>query len=712
MAAKVARLQRTLVVALDEVGLQAAAALTGRLAALLGPAGVIGLVLVSPGEKGEDETEPAPFYLARLAIPTGDYPEFSRWRQRFEETVAAALQQISSLAHLDQLARQGRSLANPDEVHLVLIAGLAGRPGYRTLTTVAGALRECVARTLGCQAGLTGLLLSSALNPGPVENRSDEDPASSFEEDHRQMELGYLFDRGCYLAGPTNEAGLTLGDTAALAGRAAHFLALLMVAALEPGQAGSETTLDEMVPASFGLAAVQWPGRAVAGALSRRQAGEILARLTAAPPAGEDWVRQAREAAQGLVLAERVAPPLLLEHISDLVPALPDLLAGQVPDEPWPWLLQHTPERLEEAARAWEEGWLAARREADPGLSGRAGRWREAGRRWLQETWAGRPGGAVLRCQANLAAMTDLLQAFAGGVEERLAETETDLAAVEQQIGKTARALDQGLGALPSSPLAAVLKLGWRPWHWLRALEQCRQLQATARQMAHLVRHRLLLKRAAWLLEETVPFYQQLAADWAGLAHDWGRRLAQVSDAAGSPALTGWPDQLAGVLSTGPWTVEMVEAWYKEILAAEDESWSGSGCLAGLFRPGGPGLTAEEILARLAEEAAETLLRQMAVPLETVLARQFPAEPDRAAWLAALVAQASPFWPFDEAALGETARAQVRTAAWLLAPHGPDSSLAGLVKDWPRPPVLATNPAPQELAAVSVRWGVSLQPVD
>lgn len=698
-------IQRTLIVTLGQAGAQVAGALAARLDRTPGPVGVIGFVAVLPEPAGDNETEPAgravlpqPFYQARLAIAPEEYGDVSRWQAALAETAAVALHHISDLAHLTALARQGLSLHRPDEVQLILIAALDGPEGYSALAAAPDLLRETVTRTLACETGLTGLLLHLA----PLASAVSAAVGEGWGEG-----LARQFDRGCFTAGLTNEIGLSLGSAAELIERAGQFLALLIaspleLAALTDGSA-FEAGWAEPVPASFGLAAIHWPGREVVTALSARRAGEALARLIAPALPQPDWARQAREAAQSLALAERVAPPLLLEQLAGLTPALPEYLAGQVPDPPWPWLLAGLPDRLDAAARAWEEAWLEAGRELKPGLESLAGRWQAAVRAWLDAKGPGHLAGSLVELEACLAAMTELLAAFAGGVEERLAEAETDLVAVERQVGKTSQSLSDSLAALPGSPLEAILAWGWQPWRWLRAWDRCRRAQAAARQLAHLLRQRLLVKRSLWLYEETLPFYRELAAGWAGVAATWSHWLQQVAAASQDPALAAWPELLEAALpAPGPWSPAMVEAWYRDIQAGEETK------PADLCQPDAGSVTAAEIVSRLAGEAAEFLSPHLDVPVETALARQFPAEAELAAWLAAFVAQAAPFWQYDETALDEMARSQARLETWLVVPGGKDSPLARMVKDWPRPPVCLDHESPQELVAVSIRRGVGL----
>lgn len=689
----VKRLPRTLFVGLGGAGGQVVASSLARLADALGPVGVVTGIVVQAAEAAGTEPDRV------LSIsPEGAFDE---WRAELSEKVVAALHRVSHLSHLTTLAERGLGLSQAGEVHLILVADLGESWALRSLTAVAGSLRDIVHHTLSCESSLTGLLLLPA--PADVEPPLDvhqdlpgvllESPTAA-----RDALPGGLFDQGCFLASPTNEAGLLTGDGDDLARRAAHFLALLMTSPL--GAAVTEAADVGSTGSSFGLVALRWPGKALVSALSARRAKTALTRLIT-PVAGEE--ERAATSASGLVAGECLAPPFLVEKLSAFAPAFPHDLSAGVPGPPWPWQLAGVKMRLESAAQAWEEDWCAAREPSGHTLSEMRAAWQASAPCWLerQVTWAAE--GVAQRARAHLQAVAGLLEAFIEGVEVRLEETEADLVAVERQTTPVASSLQAALASLPDSPLATLL--AWGPWplSWLRRWRKCRQVQATARRYARLLRTRLVALHTLWSYEMALDFYRELLAAWGAVAATWKGWIAQVTQAADAPALSDWQQRLESALATagGPWTLAMVEEMYQaahhEIVEGQDISrWIGQNVAAG------------EIVRQLRTRAAGDLAPLVAIPADLALVQRWPDKETLSDWLAAFVAQACPFLHFDETTLSEEARAGVRLDSWLFLPGAERSPLADLFQTWPRPPALLPSQDPEEIVAVIVRHGLSI----
>lgn len=266
------------------------------------------------------------------------------------------------------------------------------------------------------------------------------------------------------MAGLTNEAGLIVGDIQQLIRSTVSFLRLLWPAAatISPvwesrAAGGWETGLI-----SFGIALIRWPDAELVAILSRRWTRALLKQTLRPPQANRpapDLARQAREAGQQWIMSQKLAPPLLLERLAEPMPSLPHHLPDLAPDPPWPWLLVKTQARIEQAARRWQDEWLAAgQARLQPILRDAQAAWRQQADTWLRQHLAQPEPGAVLKTRSYLAAMSELLRAFVEGIEQKLDEAEADLVEVERQLSQTAERLIAELAGFPKSPLDVLFK--------------------------------------------------------------------------------------------------------------------------------------------------------------------------------------------------------------------------------------------------------------
>jgi hypothetical protein len=727
---KTERLQRTLLVGVGRTGAQIAGVVKQQLARMLGQVGIYESIVVQLEETGAETDD---LLTLRLQAETS----FLDWQPDLEQLASTALRRISQLRHLTTLVQLGLTLNRPDEIHLIVAADL-DEPWVRAaLAGVVNSLGETVTQTLACQAGITGLFVSSKPTPTPavLPGSRAGDPLEVKEKDYFEtadslpgaggLPAAGLFDRGCFVASTTNEAGLVVGEPADLVQRVAHFLTLLVSSPLggaiaEPARnpvewiAGSEATV-----ATFGLATATWPGEEICQILSRRWAKETLRQLVEpgaeiSAKSGENWVASAREAAQQLVIAEGLTPPALLEELDRLISPRPDYLLEKIPDPPWPWLLAEVQASLEREIRQWETDWPAIRQTLASPLSTKAAAWSNLARQWLEQQLREASPGVLFQAKVYLAALSELLTVFVDGVEERLVEREGDLLAVEGQASQTVEALATHLAHLPGSPLAIVWQWGLHPRRWWQGWLRCRQAQTAARQLAQLWRQRLLVLQAIWLHEMLLPFYQTLRTEWRQIVETWVQYDQAVQQASQLTKLTQWPEQLITALGAarGPWSEDMVETLYQEALKNEWLSLTVvmRGCpnLPGLTYWVEAGVSVEEITQQFQHYAAGVLRPLIAMPVDRALTRQFPAAALLTDWLAAFTAQASPFWHYDEATLDETARSRVSLASWLFLPGAESSPLADLAQRLPQPPTLLDSLSPEELTAVTVRWGASV----
>lgn len=440
--------------------------------------------------------------------------------------------------------------------------------------------------------------------------------------------------------------------------------------------------------------------------LSLRWSQELLQQLTLPPPvkgSSSDLAGQSRQAAQQWLAGEKLVPPLLLDELAALMPAAPLTLAALVPDPPWPWLLMGVLPQLEQAARQWQEAWLNRRYLLQDKFLDRQNGWPDRAIEWLRQQLAPARSGVVLLAQSYIAAVTELLQAFIEGVEQKLDEAELDLAEIDGKMGELAGAVTDSVATFPASPLAAVWMWGLHPRRWLLAWSECRQAQTLARNLAHLSRSRLLTWQTISYYEDMLPFYRQLLADWVKIAGLWERTCRQVSEASRTLSELDWAGQLKTGLaaSSGPWTESLALELYQEAVGLNGERiWEQLETLTDWALES---LEAEEIGQRLRDQTRQALRPVLALPVDGALRRQFPDDDLLAGWLAGLAEQARPFWRYDETALAEAARAQTRLDTWLLLPHGEASPVAAATANWPRPPVIRPSRKPDEVAVVTLR---------
>jgi tetratricopeptide (TPR) repeat protein len=687
------QLQRTLLIGLGEAGARTTDCLLTEVARWLGELGVIQGVAVAVEEVTLENVE-TPLFISPEAI-------FETWQHDFDMRVELALRQISQLSNLPQLARQGLGLRRPDEVHLIVIVDLAEAWTRPIIAPLLDTLRQMIERTLACQVGVSGVLLNfKSIEPESLEANQAAVVAYPINR----------FDRGCFLAGLANEVGLIIGNAERLIQATVNFLALLLIETPATGldwedhsPLGWGSTLT-----SFGIATLRWPGSELVKILSARWSQALLEQMLTLSQSSHrkiDLAQQARESVQQWLTSQKLSPPLLLERLAAPMPLLPNHLSALIPDPPWPWLLVRTQANLESMSQRWQDEWLAMSKERfNPALAELQAKWPRQTEAWLTQQLAAQSRqGTVLIAQSYLAEVSEMLQAFIEGVEQKLEEAEADLASLDQQLGQAAEALDQALVAFPASPVSALFHWGGRPLRWPYYWARCWQAQTLARNFAHLSRGRLIVWQMVSYYEELLPFYRQLLADWRSLVERWMQTCQQVVEASTAADLANWPDQLERCLQTtgGPWSEAFVTTLYQEVLARHPHTiWEQLGSLSDWMVEA---IEAKTITSRLIEQTAHHLTSVAAIPVDQALNRQLPDEKVQANWLTSMLEQARPFWRYDETTLAEHSRAQVRLETWLLLPDGETSLLAPLIKNLSQPTRLLASRQSEEMAVVTVR---------
>ncbi|MCP4284643.1 MAG: hypothetical protein GY792_09360 [Gammaproteobacteria bacterium] len=547
-------LQRTLLVGMGQIGAQTADRLLAELRHQLGPVPILQSLAVL--------TEDMPLQTIETPVMVSAGAAFEDWREAFEQQVNAALYHISQLDHLPYLARHNIILRRPDEIHIIVMTNPTEAWTTKALPQLTAALRQTVDQTLNCYTGLSGVLLAVRL---PGSEPGETDPLPPVTDILKDVVAVDQFDRGCFLAGQTNEVGLYIGDAAYLIQRAVQFLMVLITEdALIGGMWADDRPAGWGVPlTTFGLAAIHWPGPALVDILTKRWARAMLSDLTSLPANNMpkvDLAQQARTAAQQWLTGHKLPPPLLIEQCATSMPPLPNRLDGLVPDPPWPWLLVDARSVIEQAAHRWYDDWLVAGREQISAyLTHLETEWDGQAQTWLDRQAGQRQSGTVLIIQSYMAAVSELLTAFVEGVEQHLEEAQVDLIRVEQQLSDVSEALSHALASLPSSSLVAIFKWGLRPLRWPRYWAQCRQVQSIARNFAHLSRGRLMALQHVWYYEEILPFYKAIQQSWRQVVARWEQACKAVLAAARSPVLTGWADEVEAVLdpAAGPWHLSL-----------------------------------------------------------------------------------------------------------------------------------------------------------
>ncbi|RMG95682.1 MAG: hypothetical protein D6706_11635 [Chloroflexi bacterium] len=655
-----------------------------------------------------DESLSLPFLSV---VGVTDKNNFAAWKAELQQKIEQSLLDISQLEKVSQMAQFGLTFSRADEVHLMLIADMAELWLCHPVETILDIVQQQVQQRLKCYFSVSGVFLytfpesNSDSSNVPIETDVWVQPG---QEHWFNQILFNRLDRGCLLLGPTNEAGLIVGNTETFAQKTANLLALILQHTGLSADVWQENNAPgwNSIMTSAGLATARWPGRELANILCNRWIESFLSEMV--EPVKKQGTEgrlahKARQAVQQWLTTQHLPPILLIERIAGVMPPLPHYLAELVPQPAWPWQLVETPERLDWTARRWQEIWLSERQSMDNVLVEIINNWAEQADQWLQQQLASLEHGAVLGAESYIAVISEMLHAFIEGVEQKREEAETDLAHLEQKISQLTETLLNETSRLPDSPLGALFRWGPRPLRWPHFVFKCRQIQKRERNLAHLIRAKLSLWQTILYYDTLLPFYEQLLEEWHQTARRWSHLCQEISNARRSPQVTEWPQQLDELLKhmASPWSASLITNLYHQAfdrlnLQARDEA----GSLATWVTAG---LTAGELLERLRNSALPTLESFFDLPADEALCLQLPSVEGQTAWLTGLLEQARPFWRYDETALPESSRSQIRLEQWLLLPSGQKSPLVQTARLCARPPAIATGISRDEIVAVTVR---------
>lgn len=678
------RLQRTLLVGLGQAAAPIVAQALAGLADEFGPVGLVaGLAFVPEQVACEQIALPQAANLAELADRAG-----------------RLIRDISQLSHLPHLAQQGVSLQHPDELHLIIVADLAQPELPAVLDPLLDELTDLVSLHQVGHPSLSGVLALVS----PVE--TDQTPAAGTQAQPPTEPdfLGQIpwrrFDRGCFLAGPTNEQGLLIGQAGELEQRLVDFVGLLLrqTIALEPEWASA----GESGPMVFGLASLTWPGVELVELGSRYWSHSLLASLLSLPPDAPNLAGQARQAARQWLTARNLVPPEVLSRLASAIALPPPDLIRWVTDSLWPWHNMTSAQQIEAAAQHWQTGWHERQPQGEAVFATIEAAWLAEADRWPAAYPAAAPMGAVVQVQSRLAAVSELLHAFEEGVSQKLAEAEADLTRAEQQLQQARTTLAEQLRLLPAAPLVALLKWSWRPLRWLSYWEHCRAAQADLQKLSQVSRAQLLALQAVWLYEETLPFYQRLRAAWQEIVAGWEITCQAVRGA--TQAIT--PVEPAAfahcLLATGgPWPeTAAFEILATAALEQDNRVWKQAGPVLDWWATG---LTANQLTSRWLTVTAQALQPYFIVDADQAVVRYLADQAAQTEWLTRWLEQAAPFWWRDETASADTGRLPAYRRHWLLLPGGEHSPLAAAANQIVPPLACLPSHNRHTLTAVTIR---------
>ncbi|MCB0011852.1 MAG: hypothetical protein KDE34_08125 [Anaerolineales bacterium] len=684
--------QRTVLIGLGTVGCDLAKQVLRQITGGQPSTGPIQMIALAPDIDG----------LADAANGTGPPAAEAAldWPAQFEPELARALRSVSQLSDLERLPTSRGRRRNLDEVFVIVLANLAEPWVWTRLPAVLAMIRPGVDRTLACYTGLSVIGLYLAPEEGEPAVPASTITTAWLSENLPLPEC----DRGCFLAGPINDAGLIIGSADQLLARTSFFVSRL-VAGLALTAADEVGRGSEPVVCAFGAAWAAWPAGALAAALSRRWGAAWLGDLLALPPLRgptDDPVAEAREAAQLWLGSAQLAPVLWLDATSALLPRRPEL-SRPLPEAGWPWLLHPVQAGIEQQAQQWQAVALTAQEQVEARLEALLDEWPAQAEAWLTARFAEHRRGAVLRGRLAMAAVSELLQQYAEGVEQRQAEAERDLAQIEQRLGQVAGSIQTELARLPTSLLRTCLRWHVSPRRWLEGWQRGRQVRQQLQAFAQLQQSYLRVWQEVSLYEQASVLYGQLREIWRDQVAVWERGCRQISIAQQTLAAHDWAAAVNTVLAAaeGPWSDWLVEEGYQDGIdsqAAALQSQAGGPVewLAG-------DLEGSALAEKIRQAAAALLATALNRPVTAVIAQQFPDQADQAYWLAGLNEQARPFWRVDETRLAERDRLAAGHTCWLVTPNDGHEMVARLTETWSPPPSIRFSSEPTTLAVIHLR---------
>jgi hypothetical protein len=640
-----------------------------------------------------------PVVAVRHLDSGGELPE--------EVTIDEALHEISRLAHRIRLDELGYSTDRLDE----LVVWAVGPPDA-PLNAVAGLAAGRAAALLGLDPFTLGLALwrsrpSMSGDPGP----SDQNPDTiSLPSSPAHLSTSSL--RPLYLSGMINEAGLTLDDDEALYRRAARFLLLHTCTGLRDtpvwveqasgwgasgwGDGGWGTSKGF---ASFGLAWLAWPGDVAqaraAGWIAEAAARQVMGDTGGAMEA-EALLREAALAPS--LLAPRLTPPSVAKAVR--------LAAGDASSLA-PWALWRPSDGPEHPLLANLEAVVSERESV---LELNAPAWERAMETGIRtgiaqvRDWVSRAldAGGLCGARGLGEALAKRLGEWAGGAEQRLEEAREDLARIEQEgqavHAKLASLLAQ-VGRCRVRDLLLLLRNPLR-WIWLwscwreaqRLYTRYMLFQAAALETRVLIEQ---MKRACGVYWAACAELESVSRELDRLEHG----VCHLLDTPSEPP--DWPS-MPLLLADDPDALlaRLMEQHLPDLQSQARDLLDRWGPLSQWWTEGLPyQVDVERWLMAQAEPLAN-------VSIGEIVRLRYPERQALQGWMDELVAQASPTWRWDPAALSEDERGRLGNATVLL------SALDGGVpwdEDATGVRTLLLDRA-DRLAVVILRWGIGGQP--
>ncbi|MCB0197786.1 MAG: hypothetical protein KDJ65_37930, partial [Anaerolineae bacterium] len=251
--------QRTVLVGLGTVGSLLAQQILLAITGEQNVTGPIQMLELLPVNGGSSE----PF----AAEESTDDPS-PNWSAQFEQELAVVLRSVSQLRYLDRLHAYSGQRPYLDEIFVMVLANLAEPWVWSRLPTLLALIRPAVEQTLACYTGLSAMFLYLPPDEGEPAVSASTITTAWLSEKLPLPEC----DRGCFLAGLTNEAGLIIGTAEQLLARIRFFASSLItgMALTEADTVGPASHGRLPVVAAVGTAWATWPVEALAQALGPR----------------------------------------------------------------------------------------------------------------------------------------------------------------------------------------------------------------------------------------------------------------------------------------------------------------------------------------------------------------------------------------------------------------------------------------------------------
>ncbi|HQI83426.1 MAG TPA: hypothetical protein PKV20_02470 [Anaerolineae bacterium] len=598
-------------------------------------------------------------------------------------TIDAALHDISRLSHRPTLLAMGIS---PDRLEeLAIWAVGAPAEAVQAIARLAGQRADAL---LGNDALTMGIIVREGL----AEADRPTSPARLLS-----TTTPPIFSGPCFQVMPVNEAGLALDSPATLYEHIARFLLLHTCTPLRdvPLWVTHDSMMEAQDWATFGLVWLAWPGEVAQAHGAQHLRALLLPALREKSDTDADMAE--------LFARMTPAPALLAGQLTPRELAAITSLDIKAPAPPEFWeVIGPGDHREHECVARWREAvqsWTAL-------LDGHEAAWAALTRKSSATCGANLAhtlaqlldDGGVVMAQHALQAFRHALETWVIAAEEREQEAQESLTHLEKMKEQVWTTLQARLAAMPRRSLGSLFRLIQRPLqviqlyqNWRRIQEQyTRYMQVCAAVVGASVTLRQM-QQTLIVYGQVDALLEQNQAAVERVAQGLERLLAL------EPAFPAWPEASL-LLPDDPQA--LLTALIAEHLPAHDA------LLAAFRQTWGP--LSGFLSADLPEqEAVNRWLNALAAPLRDIsiweiVARRFPEPPARKVWLQELLAQARPFWRWDPTTLSDAERAlSDAMTVWLTATEG-----VAVCAESGEKVNAAPLDSPQQLAVVSLRWGV------